>query len=554
MAEAQATASLLPGELGHAGRKTILVMVSQFAGAGLGLAGVWFTGRYVAPSSLGSYTFASLLVSLVLALGNFGVGQAHQRHVSMGEDLRKANGVLLRLRLAAYVAVGLVVVLALVVLRDGLHVPINSTTSEVLLLVVAAGALAALRQFPMDTWAGQQRVNRNEIIKFVDTVVSVLSIAVVALCVGSVLGGSPRPPALFARLAPHLGVRPGMALTEVAYVYALAYLLGKVVSMAPVLWWWWKDRLPVGSWDRDLARRYAKFAGPLALVGAIALVLQYTDGLVIGLFWGSAGTSDKLGVYSMAQRAANVAGIATMGVTAVLFPRFTALFAQGKREAALQVFRSAERYTLMATAAPVAALVGMPGLLLHIIGDAYQDAVRPLQILALGVLLGCLSAPLANKFVGSSSLRVAVVGTTLSGALNLILNLWLVPPAGAIHGLPMTLGMAGTGSALATLAASTLSYAYLRGKARSEFGLPWVELPLVRIAVAAVAAAAFWWGCAYVLHDHATRVWEVAALGVAGLGVYAGVMAALGELTRTDIRYAWGVVNPKGFLAELRGR
>lgn len=532
-----------PGAKGHAGRKVMLIIGSQAAGTALGLLSIVFTVSYIPSAALGSYAFAGAIVGFVIAGGNLGIGQAHQRHVSQGVDLAQATGVQVRLRLAAYGAATALAAVVLWVWTSVLHRSLESTTPAVFAAAIATGVLGVLRGIPMETWSAQQRVHRVEMIKLVDTIVTVVSFGAVAFSVGLVAGGYPPPPPQFASVASALGIEPGITLEGIALAVALAYLTGKTASMLPILWWWVRDGGGIGRWDGPLARSYMRFGLPLALTSVIGLVVQYTDIFVIGILW----DPSAVGHYALAMRVAGVASIASIAVGAVLFPRFTALFALGDRARALAVFQAAERYSLMVMAPAAAGLVSLAHVLLTFGKDEYLRAAGPLQALALSVVVGALAAPLSSKFLGDNAVRVAVISASLSAVLNLVLNLLLVPKSLG--------GLGPTGAGLASLAAGMASYAYLRQRARRSYGLPWFEASLVRIAAAALVAGLFWWLAAQLAPPGwLARFWQVGVLGAVGLVVYGASLALMGELRKADLRFALGLLHPGRMLDELRGR
>ncbi|MHB8634737.1 MAG: hypothetical protein ACYDBQ_12385 [Thermoplasmatota archaeon] len=561
-----------PGAEGNAGRKALLIMISQYVQAACGLLGIVITGHYIPPGALGSYSWAIVITGWVAALGNFGIGQAHQRHIAMGVPVRKAQTAQLVLRLAGYGLVIVLFILGVWIVPGARQLVLKHATLAVIAAATLAQILAAIRQFPMETWQAQQKVNRNEIIKFVDTVASIAFLAMGAFAVGSAAGAYPAPPHVFSRVAAALGIRPGINVDSVALIVAGSYLMGKVVSMGPAAWWWIVDRMGFGAWDAALAKTYLRFGLPVALTAIITIVIGQTDQFVIGAFWPDAAT---LGLYAYDLRVVAGGSIPAVAVGIVLFPKFTALFAAGDRVAALRVFRSAERYTFMVTALPAIALIAMSGVILSIIGSkAYVPGATALQWLAVGLVLNCLMAPLSMKFLGSNALRVSVIAASISAFLNLALNLFLVPPAqhlrfpeswwmappvnqllDLLHVPVRTLGMAGVGSAIASLAATLVSYLYLRARAHTAYGLSWFEPALLRIGLVATATGALWWWAVRRLPSGLlTRWWQVGIAGVAGALVYFLLLVATRELDKEDLRVARGVLHPGELFAELRGR
>jgi O-antigen/teichoic acid export membrane protein len=527
------------------GRKASLVLGSQALGSLMGFLSLLVIGRYYEPAAYGLLVFAWGALGILQLLGDLGFGQAHVHFVAKGTDPSRALGVYARVRLALVVALGLAVWGAAYLWLVVLGKPItDATTLPIVAAVLATQGVSLLRTVIVDTWIGQERFNRSEIVKTVETLLILVGLAVFGLAFAA--SRQRWTPAGYVGpwLARALGLTASSTAAQAGLVLALVYFGAKLLSLVPVAGWWLKDRLPLGPWDPALARRYAAYALPVALGSAAALLVAYTDVVMLGYF----KTAADVGHYAVAQKLAGVGGILATALAAPLLPRFSALLREGKGPEAHDMMRRSERFLLLVAVPAAAVLLAIPGPLIHIaVGDSYASAATPIRFLALGGIIGTAMVPTGAKVLGSGRSRAGMVGTLLAVATNGALNLWLIPDWGA--------GLGGTGAAISALVAAIVGAVYLRIVLRRSFGIPAFDPVFARMALAGAAAAAFCWLANQWAPAAAfSRFWMVALWGAAGFAVFLAAAAALGLAHLSDLRTLASIASPRALLRELRGR
>lgn len=530
---------------GKLGRKASLVLGSQALGGFMGFAILLVVGRYYEPASYGLLVFAWGALGIVQLLADFGFSSAHIHFVAKGTDPSLALGVYGRVRLAIVLALGAVVAAGASTWFGVLGKPLtDATTLPIVAAVLATYAVSLLRSVLVDTWIGQERFNRSEMVKTLDTFLVLTGLMAVGLALAARQGRWTPVGPLAPWLADALGMDRSWSFEQAGLALALAYLGAKALSLVPVAWWWARDRLTLGPWDRELARRYAAYALPVALGTAATMLLAYTDIVMVGYFRAAA----DVGQYAVAQKLAGVGGIVATALVAPLLPRFSALLREGRGEEARGMLRLAERFLLLVAVPLTAALVAMPGPLLHIaVGDRYAGAATPVRILALAALLGTAMAPTATKVMGAGRARQATVGALIAVGMNALLNLWLIPDWG--------LGLGGTGAAIGTLVSTLAGAVYIRLLLRRVFGLPAFDTLFLRMGVAGATAAAFYWlAVAWAPAAAFARFWMVGLWGAAGLAVFLAAAAALRLVHLADVKVLARLASPRALLRELRGR
>jgi peptidoglycan biosynthesis protein MviN/MurJ (putative lipid II flippase) len=464
----------------------------------------------------------------------------------MGIPVGKALGVMVRLRLMA-TALFLALVAAAYGVWALVHGPgfTDATTPRVMAAAVLLQMLSGSRQLLLDTWIGEQRVNRVETLRLLDTGITLLLMANACLLVAALDGHWSPLPGLGRAWARALHLTGVLSPEQEALLLTGSYVVAKAATLLAASAIWLRDRVPLGGWDRALAASYARFAIPVALTGALALVLQYTDTILLGFFW----TAHEVGLYGAAQKLSGLTGLLGAAVGSVLFSRFAQLHARGDHAQEEHTFRSAERYLFLLTVPAAAALVALPRQGLHVaVGDGYLGAAAALRSLALAAVLLGLTQPMANRLLGRGRTGLLVGEAVLNCGSNLLLNLWFIPRG---HG---GLGLGAEGAGLATLCSTFVSYLYLRWRCRQLFGTRLLGASHARIVLAGAGVGVAWWWLARVAPGLFVRAWELVGWGVLGLLAYAAVLLLLREVGPEDKAFLRRAAHPSALLAELRGR
>jgi O-antigen/teichoic acid export membrane protein len=207
-------------------------------------------------------------------------------------------------------------------------------------------------------------------------------------------------------------------------IYAAAMVAAFVAGAA-----WLRRAHPAGAVeaiDRPRRRQWLMTATPLAWVLGMNVVLTHTDVVLLGLL---SDTSDA-GVYRVAAQLAALASLPLGAMNIVFAPRISAAFAAGRIETLQAEVTHASRYVLLLTLPVVAATVFAGSMLLGVFGAEFVSAALPLAILAVPQLLNAATGMAGYLLVMTHYERQAAVIFGLAAALNLVLNLLLIPRFG----------------------------------------------------------------------------------------------------------------------------
>jgi O-antigen/teichoic acid export membrane protein len=162
---------------------------------------------------------------------------------------------------------------------------------------------------------------------------------------------------------------------------------------------------------------------PLFLISALDMFNRQTSLLVLGAF----AAPDSLGVYSAADRLAQLVVFPLSVVNLTLAPTFATLY-QTDNSSGLQrlVTRSARLVLLTSTPIALALIFGSHWFLL-LFGSGFSGGEIPLIILCIGQLVNATMGSVGYLLIMTGHGRDAAIGIGIGAGANLLLSLSLVP-------------------------------------------------------------------------------------------------------------------------------
>lgn len=407
-----ARAQLLRGGIGSLGLK--------LASAGLGFALAILLARALGPTGYGVYAYVFALVSLMAVPAEFGLPHLVVRETARAhahEQWGLMRGVWRWSALAAGVLAVLVAAVA-----GGLAWALAERFSTLQLATVAWGLLLvpliALGNLAGAALRGLRNVLQGQLPELV-----LRPGAFLALSAAVLLGGNGGFTADTAMLLHVIAAAGALA--------AGAWLLARQ-RPSPVA------RAAVAVYE---TRRWVRSAIPLALVAGMHLIHHHTDIVMLGLFM----ASGDVGAYRVAAQAATVVALGLNAMNMVVAPRFARLHASGDAGHLKWLVTFSARIILLLTL-PVAACLALFGepVIRVVFGDGYTTGSAALAILAAGQLCNAAFGSVAFLLNMTGHERDTARGLAAAVAVNVVLNLLLIPAfglEGAALATSVTLGL-----------------------------------------------------------------------------------------------------------------
>ncbi|MEP4484845.1 MAG: flippase [Halioglobus sp.] len=232
---------------------------------------------------------------------------------------------------------------------------------------------------------------------------------------------------------------------------ALSFIIG-----AALLWWVRPEELWGGPAPEYQVRPWLQAVMPLALVSGIGLINSQVDILMLGWFH----TAADVGIYRVAASSVGLIGFGMQAITSVIAPHIARLHAQGDLRR-LQRLVSVSAKIMMLLALPVFLTFTIFGdtLLGWVFGKEFEAGYFALAILACGSLVNVAMGSVGALLNMSGHERDTARGATIAAAINVVLNLALIPPYGI------------SGAAIATACSISVYNIYLSRVVRIRIGI-----------------------------------------------------------------------------------
>jgi O-antigen/teichoic acid export membrane protein len=208
-----------------------------------------------------------------------------------------------------------------------------------------------------------------------------------------------------------------MAILVVSYLVSLAVSIG--------LWTHVADFKGSGGQPPSY-RELLTNSLPLLVAASMTLVIQWSDVIMLGVL----GDAEDVGIYKPALGVAALIGLIVVSTGAVAAPRFAVLFDRGD----LRGLQSLARQTSgigLATGLPALIVLFVGGSwILSFFGPEFPRAATALRILAVGQFVNVAVGSVRSLLVMTGHQRHLQRTMVTAGAVNILLNLILIPPLG----------------------------------------------------------------------------------------------------------------------------
>jgi polysaccharide transporter, PST family len=385
----------------------------------LGFLGFLFIARALGPAAYGGFSFALTIGSLLIFIPHMGADPFYSREVPAGRSTpAETLGRVLSLKAAGSV-VFLVLYFGILVI-----VPTSQAARDAGIFLALAFVLLSVSQ----SWQTVMITGRR----------------------GGLAGGVDAVQAAF-----FFGLAVAVALlAPSAASAAQAFLGSRVIGLVVggVLAW----RLARGvTWPRDYTwvRPVLASTVPLMLIWFVADLHFHVDTALLYVLRGDEPTGYYAAGYKLVE--GMYAGAVVVSSTAL--PRMSRAWATSREEWRRE-WRAARRLVTALLAIPAAAFFVAPGLVIAALyGPEFAEAAHALRWLGPGGLALCLTIVYGTALTAAGRER-AQLGVTLGAlAVNVGLNLWLIP------------AYAGVGAALATLASAIFYLVVVHGLLQRTF-------------------------------------------------------------------------------------
>lgn len=398
------TSTGLKGTIARAGVGSVTVKLAR---TGLGFLIAVLLARILGPEGYGIYTYVLTLVSFLAIPAQFGLPNLVVRETAYAQTKEKWGYLRGLWRWASLTAVTFsVVVTTLGFLASWIYADSFSKTQLttfqwglVLIPLIALGKLrgAALRGLRLGV-LGQIPE-------------TVLRPALFAAFIGSMMLWNPSD-----------GLNP-----ETAIIFNIVALTLSFIAGALMLRTYKPTELRFSPAPEYSMKVWSRAVMPFAMVSGAHLILKTTDILLLGVF----GSAEEVGFYRVAIQGSLLVVFGLQAIEMIVAPYFSRLYNQGNKATLQRLVHGASKASLTLSL-PLIILFVFAGeeILSLVFGEDFQTAAAPLIILGLGQLINATFGPIGALLNMTGNEKESVKAVSWSSALNVVLNLCLIPIAG----------------------------------------------------------------------------------------------------------------------------
>jgi O-antigen/teichoic acid export membrane protein len=212
-------------------------------------------------------------------------------------------------------------------------------------------------------------------------------------------------------------LEPGTVLVVAVLAGASGGALGEVL-----LRWRFKGTpsLPPPPW--------LALAAPLLLVQLLHVITNRADLILLSMFRDVA----EVGVFNVAARLADILGMALIATNFVLAPRLAAAWTRKDMSEAQALLTKATRGVTLASLGLVLGLAVFGPWIVGLYGPGFSEAYLPLLALMAGRIVSAGFGSVGVVLVTAGREKALLVGVASGAGVNILLNLLLIPPFGAM--------------------------------------------------------------------------------------------------------------------------
>ncbi|UCG91005.1 MAG: oligosaccharide flippase family protein [candidate division WOR-3 bacterium] len=371
--------------------------------------------RVAGPTVLGTVAFGLAFVSIFEFIADLGIGTAHLKLVSEGQDMGTCISTYSVLKMITTFLYFIVVFGLYLIQKLVFNVQFESTAHEyVIIILLVTVTINQLLRIPKATFAGKTEQAKQSIPEFVRILIYQIFRIIIVL----------------------LGYK--------AVALALGNLAATILVI-PLVLYLFKD-YPRAKFDWQLALRYLKISLPLIVIEMSAKVMHHIDKLALQHF----ADSEQLGYYTAGYRIGGIVFMMETSVGIIFLPLFSKAAADGNFQYIKTTTEKFERFCFLIVMPVVIFLSLYSDIIIKLfLGSQYVPSIPIMAVINLAMFVMVLNIPYSSVITGMGFFRLAA----FLSLINLILFVSLI----YIFPNPDIVGLGAVGAAYAILFSSVFS-------------------------------------------------------------------------------------------------
>jgi O-antigen/teichoic acid export membrane protein len=365
--------------------------------------------RILGPNVLGTVAFGLAFVSMFLFVADLGLGSAHIKLISEGQDEAKCNGTFARLKLIL-IALYVVVVLGFYLIQKFVFgVTFESPDHDyVILIYLAITAISQLYVIPTTTFAAKTEQAKQDAPNFIQIFLYQVFRIIVAF----------------------LGYK--------AIAQSVSNLIAVILVM-PIYIYLFRG-YPVGKFDKELAKQYFNISIPVFIVLIAQTIIYSTDRVILQYLT----NTDEVGYYTAGFSISQFIRLIEASAGILFFPYFSKNISEGKYEKINSNIKKYEKFNLSFVLPFVFYMMIFADFVVAItLGHKFIKTPPILSIITMSMFISLINLPYINVISGKGLFKLCAI-IFIFGTLFFVLVSFLLAS-------PYILNLKGPGIALSLL-------------------------------------------------------------------------------------------------------
>ncbi len=400
-------------------KNTFWLTVSNFGGRFIRAAVIIYAARVLGPAEWGVFNYVITIVAFLTLFVDSGISQVMIRDRAQAPDAaakRSVTATTLWLKLA-FVCIGAALILFVAPLLPTADAFTAEKATVLFPIVVLIMIFDNIREFYHALFRSEERMEW-EAVSYGLTNIFIVAFGFLLLFIHPTVRGF-------------------------TFGYALGAALGTVVATF-LAWKYLRGVLRGFSWPT--AKRLLRSIWPYTISGALGMLMINTDIVMLGWL----RSSEEVGLYAGPQRIIQLIYLIPAVLSVSILPAFSRLAVQSREKMTSAIEHSVSAVYMAALPIAVGGIIVALPLIELLFGEPFLAGASPLRILLLTLMADFSAVLLGNVLLAYDHQRSLVVYSAIGGAMNVSLNLLLIPHFGIV------------GCAFATLGAQLVSNAYLQ--------------------------------------------------------------------------------------------
>ncbi len=169
-------------------------------------------------------------------------------------------------------------------------------------------------------------------------------------------------------------------------------------------------------------KKIIKVSAPMLLTNSMAIVIQWTDIIMLGLF----RSEVDVGIYSVVIKISGLANITLMSINSIAAPKFSSLYSRGDMNGLKNAVQSSTKMIFYSTLPIIMILTFFSSIILNFFGSDFIIGVTALWVLMFGQFINALTGPVGSLLNMTNKHVLFNKIILLCSALNIVLNYFMI--------------------------------------------------------------------------------------------------------------------------------